>query len=947
MAAQGRDTSILAADVFRYGRVHPLDVIFRPKTVAVVGATDRPGSVGRTLLWNLISNPFGGTVYPIHPKRQNVLGIKCYPSVQDAPEPIDLAVIATAAPTVPEVVSQCVEAGVRGALIISAGFRETGPEGARLEEEVRQIAQRGHLRVVGPNCLGVMCPVSGLNATFAHGMARQGHVGFLSQSGALCTAILDWSLRENVGFSVFVSVGSMMDVGWGDLIDYLGDDPHTKSILIYMESVVDARKFLSAAREVALAKPIMVIKAGRTEAAARAAASHTGTLVGSDEVLDAAFRRCGALRVNTIAELFYLAEALDKQPRPRGRRLGIVTNAGGPAVLAADALAAGGGELAPLTAETIKALDRLLPPHWSHANPVDVLGDADPERYAAAVELVLKDPTTDGVLVILTPQAMTDPTKTAERIRYFADGSSKPLLASWMGGVDVAAGELLLNQARIPTYRYPDMASQVFNALWRYSEELQALYETPHPVPGDVQSWAEIRKQVHQYLDEIRQQGRTLLTEAESKAVLERYQIPTTPTLVARTEEEAVAAAEQLGFPVAVKLHSYTLTHKTDVGGVRLGLRSKDEVQQAFRHIRQSVTERAAPEHFAGVTVQPMVTAKGYELLLGSWTDPQFGPVVVFGSGGELVEVYRDRSLALPPLTTTLARRLMERTRIFQALGSIRGRPPVNLQALEDVVVRLSYLAVDQPLVQEMDVNPLLASPEQIVALDARIILFSSQVALQQLPRPAIRPYPAQYTGTWQFPDGTPVLIRPIRPEDEPLIVRFHHLLSEQTVYQRYFQSLGLDQRVAHQRLIRICFVDYDREIALVAELEDPERDGKMIVGVGRLSKLHGTDQAEFALIVADPYQHRGLGTELLRRLLHTAASEGIRVVSAHILRGNLAMLRLCEKFGFRFRDTGDPDVLLAEREIAAGASTIQNVAHDPSGSKPSGWEEISGVTSQ
>lgn len=910
MAERYQTVDLLGADVFAYGRVHPLDAFFRPRAVAVIGATERPGSVGRTLFWNLLSNPFGGTVYPVNPRRANVLGVKAFPSVSDLPERPDLAVIAIPAPAVPGVVRECAENGVRAAIIISAGFREVGPEGRELERQILETARAARMRIIGPNCLGVMYPPRGLNATFAHTMALPGSVGFISQSGALCTAILDWSLRENVGFSAFVSVGSMLDVGWGDLIDYLGDDPQTKAILIYMESVGDARSFMSAAREVALTKPIIVIKAGRTEAAARAAASHTGTLAGSDAVLDAAFRRCGVLRVDAIAELFYMAEALGKQPRPRGKRLTIVTNAGGPAVLATDALVAGGGELAPLSPETKAALNSFLPPHWSHGNPVDVLGDADPERYGRAVEVVLRDPTTDALLVILTPQAMTHPTHTAERIRSLIVGHNKPVLASWMGGHAVAAGERLLNQAKIPTYRYPDMAVKVFNYMWRYSDNLRALYETPQLVEDDLDRLLSARDEVNKIVQEILDEGRTIATEFEAKRILELYEIPTVPTRVATSPDEAVAAAEELGYPCVVKLHSKTITHKTDVGGVLLNLKSPDEVREAYETIRQRVTEKAGAEAFDGVTVQPMVTLDGYELIVGSSTDDQFGPVLLFGSGGQLVEVYKDSALGLPPLTTTLARRMMERTRIYEALKGVRGRPPINLNELERILVLFSYLVIHHPRIKEIDINPLLASPDRLVALDARIILHEPSVEDSALPRPAIRPYPVQYIRRITLRDGTPVQIRPIRPEDEPLIVEFHYMLSEETVYLRYFQALKLDQRIAHDRLVRICFVDYDRQIALVAVHKAPDSNKPQIIAVGRLTKIVGTDEAEFALIVADKFQRKGLGTTLLQLLLEVARDEGVKVVSADVLSRNTGMRRICEKLGFHIENTDDPDVL-------------------------------------
>jgi acetyltransferase len=891
-------------------RSHPLAPIFLPRSVAVVGATEREGSVGRTVLWNLISHPFGGTVYPVNPKRHQVLGIRAYERLSALPEPVDLAIIAIPAAGVPAVIQECVEAGVKGAIVLSAGFKEIGPEGLALEKTIQQAA-RGKLRLIGPNCLGIQNPHTGLNATFAAQMARPGNVGFISQSGALCTSILDWSLQENVGFSAFISLGSMLDVGWGDLIDYLGEDPHTHSIVLYMESIGDARSFLSAAREVALSKPIIVIKAGRTQAAAQAAASHTGSLTGSDAVLDAAFRRCGVLRVDRIEDLFDMAEVLAKQPRPQGPHLTILTNAGGPGVLATDALIRAGGSLAQLSPQTLEQLNQILPPHWSHSNPIDILGDAGPERFAQALEIVLRDPASQGCLVILTPQAMTDPTATAEKVveTWRRSGSRQPILASWMGGALVDAGEQILNQAGIPTYRYPDQAARVFSYLWRFSDNLKALYETPTLPPAR----AVERDRVHQILSQARQQGRTLLTEVESKEILAAYGIPVVPTRVAASSEAAVEAAEAIGYPVVLKLYSHTLTHKSDVGGVQLNLPDAEAVRRAYQQIQTNVAEKAGSQHFQGVTVQPMVPTNGYELILGSSEDPQFGPVLLFGSGGQLVEVFQDRSIGLPPLNTTLARRLMENTLIYKALKGVRGRRAVDLEALEQLLVRLSQLVAEQREIKEIDINPLLVSGEKLLALDARVILRAEQEPPVPL---AIRPYPSQYI--WPFRDG--ITIRPIRPEDEPLVLEFHRHVSDYSVYLRYFHPIQYSARIAHERLVRLCFNDYDREIALVAERQDPEPH---LLGISRLSKKHGLPQeAEFALLVADPYQRQGIGTELLTRLIQVARCEGIQRLAGEVLSENEGMRRLCRRLGFQLLPSPeDPGLLRATLDLAADAA--------------------------
>ncbi|MBK8022795.1 MAG: bifunctional acetate--CoA ligase family protein/GNAT family N-acetyltransferase [Chloroflexi bacterium] len=899
-----------------------LDVIFSPKTVAVVGASERVGSVGRTILWNLISSPFGGTVYPVNPTRASILGVRAYPSLKDVPDKIDLVVIVLPAKTVPGVIRECVQLGITGAIIISAGFKEVGAEGVALEQEILAEARRGGMRLIGPNCLGVMRPVTGMNATFADGIANPGAVAFISQSGALLTAVLDWSRSQNVGFSAFISVGTMLDVGWGDLIDYLGQDESTESIVIYMESVGDARSALSAAREVALKKPIIVIKAGRTEAAAHAAASHTGSLTGSDDVLDAAFRRSGILRVDRISDVFYMAEVLAKQPRPKGNRLTIITNAGGPGVLATDSLIGYGGDLAEISDATIEELNKILPAAWSHANPVDVLGDATPQLYAKTLEIVGKDENTDGTLVILTPQAMTDPTKTAEELTRYAQYEDKPVLASWMGGPGIAEGERILNSSNIPTFNFPDTAARVFNYMWQYTNNLRSIYETPM-LPLDSDYETPDREKVAAILQHARESGRTILTEYESKEVLAAYYIPTVKTLLAETPDAAAAAADSIGYPVVLKLNSETITHKSDVGGVQLNLRDEVAVRNAFSLIRTNVTEKASAEHFQGVTVQPMAKLDGYELILGSSMDPQFGPVLLFGSGGTMVEVFKDSTLGLPPLNTTLARRMIEETKIVKALRGVRGRPPIDMHALEQVLVRFSQLVVEQPWIAEMDINPLLVSHENMIALDARVVTQPLDMTEAKLPRPAIRPYPMQYVEPWTLRDGTKVTIRPIRPEDEPLMVEFHQSLSERTVFLRYLEAMDLSVRTAHDRLSRLCFIDYDREMALVVIRRDEGTKGEpKMIGIVRLTKMRNANpgeksRAELGMLVSDKYQRQGIGHELLERLIKIAKDEKVGVIFATLHEDNPEMSYLTERFGFVAVPSGREHIVQVELDLS------------------------------
>jgi acetyltransferase len=866
--------------------------------------------VGRSVISNLLENKSSVVIHAVNPSHDQVLGIKTKKSIGDISGGVDLAIVVTPAQSVPSIIGECVDAGVRSAVVISAGFREQGPEGARLEEDIKKHLRRGPLRLIGPNCMGFMNPTIGLNATFAKSMPQKGSVAFLSQSGALLTSILDWSEREQVGFSAIVSTGSMLDVGWGDLIYHFGDDPHTKSILLYMESVGDARSFLSAAREIALSKPIIVIKAGRSEAASRAAASHTGALTGSDDVLDAAFRRCGVLRVQNLADLFYMADVLSKQPRPRGPRLTVVTNAGGPGVLATDSLIATGGELNVLSAESVQELSTFLSPHWSHGNPVDVLADADAERFVKAADIASKDPGSDGLLAIIAPQGLANPTDVAEHLKPLAHSTGKPVLASFMGGDGVAEGTSILNAAGIPTFSYPDTAARAFTYMWRYTYNLRGLYETPALVESN-EAAAGARSRVTDFVQRVRSSGRTLLNEFESKQLLANYGIPVVDTRVAENEEQAVAHAAEIGYPVVVKLLSNTIAHKTDVDGVRLRLMTQESVRVAYRAIQASVAKHAGVEHFNGVTVQPMAQRDGYELILGSTVDSQFGPVILFGSGGVMVEVYQDRALALPPLNTTLAQRLMEQTKIYSALRGVRGRKPVDLTALEGLLVRFSQLVMEQPWIKEIDINPLLVTPEHLLALDARMLLHHESMQASHLPRPTIRPYPAQYMSDWKLKDGTQVTIRPIRPEDEPLMVQFHATLSERSVYLRYFCSLSLSTRVEHERMVRICFGSYDRGFALVADRKNPETGQHELLGVGRFSAINRTE-AEAAVLVSDRWQGRGLGTELLTRVVHAAREEKFEKLSGEILRDNLATQAIFKKVGFRLTGTDDPSSVSA-----------------------------------
>lgn len=860
---------------------HPLKALFQPKTVALIGATDKEPSVAYTLWHNLAS--FTGRIYPINPKRSTIFDKPCYPSIAELPEEIDLALIATPAATVPDVIASCVKAKTKTAIVISAGFKEMGSQGALLEQKVIEILKTSSLRIIGPNCLGIQNPWHHLNATFARGMAMPGSIAFISQSGAMCTSVLDWSNKSQIGFSAFVSIGSMADVNWGDLIDYFGNDPKTESILIYMETIGNPRAFLSAAREVALTKPIIVIKAGRTKAAALAAASHTGALAGSDDVFDAAMKRVGVLRVDTIEELFDMARLVSTQPKPKGPRLAIVTNAGGPAVLATDAAVMAGASIAKLSEKTIQSLNEVLPAAWSHQNPVDVLGDADAITYGQALDIVAQDENADGLLAILSPQDMTKPDEVAAVVTKL-NMPGKPLLASWMGGKHVEKGYRLLEESGIATFAFPDNAARLFARMWEHSKSLGSLYETPksHIEILPREESEKRRSAAHALFEVALHEKRLLLTEEESKRLLRLYGIPTVATEHATSSQSAIQIAEKMGYPVVVKLHSKTLTHKSDIGGVRLNIKSADEVMKAFDEIKI-----AAGEHFEGVTVQPMIKHEGFEVILGSFVDEQFGAVVLFGMGGQLVEVFKDRALALPPLTSTLAKQLMQKTAIYKALLGVRGKPAVNMDALEKIVVGFSQMIADLPLIKECDINPLLSSSADVIALDARIILGDAPA-----PALALRPYPTDLVFS-DILSGLEITIRPICPEDEPLLVKFHESLSEESVRRRYMSSLALSERVRHQRLMRLCCSDFDRDIAFVALHKG------QIIALARLTRIPGLNEALFVMTVADKYQNKGLGTRLLDLLLQVACLEKIVTIRAAISKDNTAMLTLCQKAGF------------------------------------------------
>lgn len=919
--------------------VHNLDRIFQPRRIALLGVTSNPVSVGGTVLRNLVGAGFGGVVYPVNPDFEAVLGIQCWPDVASLPRTPDLAVVCAAAEKVPALVRQCGEAGVLGLVVISAGFREAGPEGAALEERLREERRRFEgMRIVGPNCLGLIAPALHLNASFAAGTPKPGNVAFISQSGALCTSVLDWALEQNVGFSYFVSVGNMLDVDFADLIDYFGEDEKTESIILYVESLRDARRFMTAARAFARTKPILAYKAGRFAESARAAASHTGALAAEDAVYDAAFERAGIARVYEIRDIFAGAELVARHRPPAGPRLGIVTNAGGPGVMATDALIACGGQLAELAPETIAKLDENLPPMWSRGNPVDVLGDARARRFARAAEVVLADPQVDAVLVILTPQAMTNPTGAAKAIAELAAAARKPILAAWVGGRSVREGLQILAQAGVPAYDTPEQAVRAFMTLVGYNRNLEALYETPRDLPVRL---APDRARFARGLAEAAAGGGDILTETAAKELLAAYGIPTAAAREAADAEAAVAAAREIGYPVALKVLSPDITHKTDVGGVALDLRDDDAVRRAFARVAAAARAARPDARLAGAAVQPMVrAADGLELILGAKKDPTFGAVLMAGLGGTAAEVFRDRALGLPPLNERLARRMLESLRCWPLLRGYRGRAGVDLDRLIEVLMRLSYLVAEHPEIAELDVNPLLASPAGATALDARVVLDRSLLAAPPAPYAhlALRPYPEEYVQEVTLRDGERLTLRPIKPEDEPLWRQMLASCSRETIYSRFRYFFQWSE---HKAAIRYCFIDYDRELALVAETAEDDAPAaaatggagaggssgsgeaaggaprRRLVGVGRLVADPDHETVEYAVLVTDAWQNRGLGGVLTDACLQIAQRWGLRRIVAETTTENERMIAVFRRRGFRIDIDPDGRLVSVVKETA------------------------------
>lgn len=879
-------------------RIGNIRAMFDPKTVALIGASDEQGAVGRAILENLLPSE-KRKIFPVNPNKKTVLGLESYPDIASIPEHIDLAVIATPAKTVPDLVEECGKAEVEGITIISAGFKEIGDEGKKLEDKIIEMRKRYGMRIIGPNCIGVIRPNIGLNASFLKARPIGGNIAFISQSGALGSAIFDWAINAHIGFSMFASLGSMIDVDFGDLIDFLGYDYYTRSIILYMEGVGNAKKFMSAARGFARNKPIIIVKPGRFTESAKAARSHTGTMAGDDQVYEAAFKRVGVIRVKEFADLFNSAEVLDSKNLPKGRRLAIITNAGGFGVMATDALIDLGGELAKISDKSIAELDRSLPSFWSKGNPIDILGDADEKRYANAIKACIDDPEVDGILAIYSPQAVAKSDKVAETVVEIAKGSWKPVVTAWVGGENVQKGREVFYGNNIPIYETPEDAVKTYLNMYKYYRNLELLYETPAELPLKE---APPKNHLKAFIKRVVKEGRALLSEEESKDFLNNYGIPITTPYTVHSVDGAISAANRIRYPVVLKIVSPDISHKSDVGGVIIGITSDEKLKEEYSRLMANVKEKVPGANIMGVTIQKMIEGIDYEVILGAKKDKDFGSVILFGMGGVGTEIFKDVSIGIPPLNQTLARRLMEETKVFKMLQGYRGKPPADMKQLERIIVNFSNLIVDFPEIAEMDINPIAISDGKAYALDARTIIDKESIDhTAQYPHLVITPYPTRYTMQWKLTDGTEVTLRPIKPEDEPLELEMLSSLSEETLRARFFSII---KDITHEMLIRFCNIDYDREMAIVAELR--EGDKRKIIGIGRLIVEPDFRSGEYAVLVHDDYPGKGLGYKLVDVIIGIAQDKGLEEIHGTVLTENQKMLRVARKLGFTIKMQSD-----------------------------------------
>ena len=877
---------------------HYLSSLFKPESVVLFGASDKQDSVGGVVFRNLLTSGFEGRIFAINPKRDEVQGQKAYSTLEEIDEAIDLAVVATPAKSIPGIVEECGEHGIKMMLILSAGFRETGAEGRRLEDRVTQLVKRHGIRLMGPNCLGIIRPDRGLNITFGNNNAQPGSLAFVSQSGAICTAILDWAEKNEIGFSAVVSTGIAADLDFGDYLDFLVSDPATKAILLYIEGINDARRFMSSLRAAARIKPVIALKVGRHAAGAEASMSHTGALVGSDEVFASALSRSGVLRVQTVGQLFSAAKALSAANyRGKSERLVIITNGGGPGVMAADRATDQEIELSSLSPATMAALDEVLPSVWSHGNPVDIIGDAPPERYEQALDICLKDPGVDGAIVILTPQAMTNPTEVAKAVLESAAKTSKPIMTSWMGGKQVEAARKLLREARLPDFRTLENAVDAFSYLARYNKNQRLLLQTPGGLPRGQE--VPDREGARLIIEAVLTEQRRVLTETESMAVLNAFRIPTVRNGIARSGNEALIIAESIGFPIAMKILSTDISHKSDVGGVRLNINSAQEVRGTYRQLIDEVRRHKPDAELSAVTIEKMYrSSNGRELMIGVIRDPVFGPEISFGSGGTTVEIMGDSAVALPPLNRRLAIDLINRTKVSKMLGKFRQMPAVDMDQLVNVLLSVSAMACELPWLREMDINPLIVDEKGVVAVDARIVVDYPTPSTDPYHHLAIHPYPTHFARKIQLNDGTDITIRPIRPEDAEMEAKFVRELSNEAKYFRFMNSF---QELSQEMLVRFTQIDYHNEMALIAVKTDVHGDEQ--IGVARYSTNVDKTSCEFALVVSDKWQSRGIAHHLMKDLMEIARDRNLETMEGQVLRDNSKMLELVSSLGFEIRN--------------------------------------------
>ncbi len=884
-----------------------LDRLFNPKTVAVVGASEKESSIGFLIMNNLVGKGFEGNIIPINPGYQQVLGQKAFSRIEDVDQMIDMAVIATPIHTVPNILESCGQAGLAGVVIVSSGGREIGLKGRKMEENIFQTAKQYHLRIIGPNCLGFVNTAISLNASFVHQAPLSGNIAFLSQSGAVCTSVLDISLRNNVGFSHFVSLGSMVDVDFADMIDYLGSLSTVDSIVMYMENITHIRNFMSAARAVSRIKPIFVLKSGRSNAGALAAASHTGAMAKEDAIYDAAFQRAGILRVNEFEELFDCADFLAKQKRPRGPRLTIITNAGGSGVMAADALASHDIEPVKLSEETRRQLDQILPENWNRENPIDIMGDSGKEIFLKTARICADAPETDALLLICSPVGTMDILSIAKALAGEVKAYPCPVFTAWIGGINVESSRKVFNEAGIVTYNSAERAVRAFKNLYQYGKNIEMLHEIP--VRTDIKLVIN-RPRARQIISEAVSAGEKSLTETTAKELLKSYGIPTNVTKIADSEEMAVEISEQIGFPVVLKICSKDIPHKSDCNGVALDLRTPKDVRSAYGRIMKDAEDFAPNAKINGVSVQKMQPKADYELIIGAKKDAHFGPVLLFGMGGVLTEVYKDTAMGLPPLNRSLARQMIEKTKISRVFNGFRNLHKTDISLLEEFLIRVGRLVTDFPEIQALDINPLMIRDGEITAVDARVLIGPAGI---ETPRHLIiSSYPWQYESKLQSVDGQGIFIRPIRPSDADLLINHFNSLSSRSVYMRFFSPL---KKLSKEMLIRLTQIDYDREIALVA-LIGTEKDRK-IIGVCRVTDYPDGEQGEFAMAITDGWQGKGMGAALLQQCLKASWDKGLKRVNGIVLAENTQMLKLGRKLGFSRSRTpeGSEYELIIERD--------------------------------